>query len=463
MEFVDRKQEIALLEREYVSEAASLVVVYGRRRVGKTALLTQFIKEKPAIYFLATEESELMNRQVFQSLAAEYLDDALLGEAVLSRWEPIFERLVQSIRQERLVIVLDEFQYIGKSSPAFLSVFQRIWDQCLCKANVMVVLCGSLISMMMSQTLSYDSPIYGRRTAQLRLRPVCFEYYADFFAKDMARDQLVSYYSVTGGIPKYIEMFRRAGALEQGIQDCVLDPGSFLYDEPNFLLQREVADVGSYFSIMRAIAAGNHKLSKIATVLQQKQTSIPRYLRVLIDLNLLEREVPVTESNPEKSKRGVYKIRDPFLAFWFQFVYPSRSYLESGHQELVLRRIQQNFIDNRVSFIYEDICRERLWKMSAEGDLPCLLNKVGRWWDNAGNEIDVVGLAEDEGVLVLGECKFWQGVVGVNVLQSLECKAALVHWKAEPHKMVYVLFSIHGFSEDLQQLATLRQDVILMS
>ena len=142
-----------------------------------------------------------------QSLAAEYLDDALLGEAVLSRWEPIFERLVQSTRQERLVIVLDEFQYIGKSSPAFLSVFQRIWDQCLCKANVMVVLCGSLISMMMSQTLSYDSPIYGRRTAQLRLRPVCFEYYADFFSKDMARDQLVSYYSVTGGIPKYIEMF----------------------------------------------------------------------------------------------------------------------------------------------------------------------------------------------------------------------------------------------------------------
>ena len=463
MQFVDRKQEMTLLEREYASDAASLVVLYGRRRVGKTTLLTHFIEGKPAIYFLATEESEAMNRQVFQSLAAEYLGDDLLREAVLSRWEPIFERLVQSAQQERLVIVLDEFQYIGKSSPAFLSVFQRIWDQCLCKANVMVVLCGSLISMMMSQTLSYESPIYGRRTAQLRLRPVCFEYYADFFAEDMSKDRLVQYYSVTGGVPKYIEVFRQAGTLEQGIQDCVLDPGSFLYDEPNFLLQREVSDVGSYFSIMRAIAAGNHKLSKIATVLQQKQTSIPRYLRVLIELDLLEREVPITESNPEKSKRGIYKIQDPFLAFWFQFVYPNRSYLESGHQELVLRRIKQNFIDNRVSFIYEDICREQLWKMSADGDLPYLLDKVGRWWDNAGNEIDVVGVSEDEGILVLGECKFWQGVVGVNVLQALERKAALVHWRDGQRKVVYILFSIHGFSEDLHQSVKFRQDVILMS
>ena len=327
----------------------------------------------------------------------------------------------------------------------------------------MVVLCGSLISMMMSQTLSYESPIYARRTAQLRLRPVSFEYYVDFFAEDMPKDRLMQYYSVTGGVPKYIEVFRRAGTLEQGIQDCVLDPGSFLYDEPNFLLQREVSDVGSYFSIMRAIAAGNHKLSKIATVLQQKQTSIPRYLRVLIELDLLEREVPITESNPEKSKRGIYKIQDPFLAFWFQFVYPNRSYLESGHQELVLRRIKQNFIDNRVSFIYEDICREQLWKMSADGDLPYLLDKVGRRWDNAGNEIDVVGLAESESVLVLGECKFWQGPVGMNVLQSLERKAALVHWREGQCKVVYILFSIHGFSEELRQSAKLRQDVILMS
>ena len=461
MKFVDRKREMALLEREYESDTASLVVVYGRRRVGKTALLTQFIEQKPAIYFLATEESEAMNRQAFQQLAAAYLKDGLLQEAAVARWEPIFERLVSAVRGERLVIVLDEFQYIGRNSPAFLSVFQRIWDQCLSKANVMVVLCGSLISMMMSQTLRYESPIYGRRTAQLRLRPVKFPYYPEFFGEEKPRDEWIRYYSVTGGVPKYIEMFSRAQSLEQGIRENILDTGSFLYDEPNFLLQREVSDIGSYFSIMRAIAAGNHKLSKIATVLQQKQTSIPRYLRVLIELDLLEREVPVTESSPEKSKKGIYQIRDPFLAFWFQFIYPNRSYLETGHQEVVLRRIRQNFIDSRVSFIYEGICREQLWTLSANGQLPCVLDKVGRWWDNAGNEIDAVGIAEDEQVLVLGECKFWQGQVGLNVLQALEQKALQVSWHSETRKTLYVLFSIHGYTAELQQLAMQRQDLIL--
>lgn len=461
MKFVDRKREMALLEREYESDTASLVVVYGRRRVGKTALLTQFIEQKPAIYFLATEESEAMNRQAFQQLAAAYLKDGLLQEAAVARWEPIFERLVSAVRGERLVIVLDEFQYIGRNSPAFLSVFQRIWDQCLSKANVMVVLCGSLISMMMSQTLRYESPIYGRRTAQLRLRPVKFPYYPEFFGEEKPRDEWIRYYSVTGGVPKYIEMFSRAQSLEQGIKENILDTGSFLYDEPNFLLQREVSDIGSYFSIMRAIAAGNHKLSKIATVLQQKQTSIPRYLRVLIELDLLEREVPVTESSPEKSKKGIYQIRDPFLAFWFQFIYPNRSYLETGHQEVVLCRIRQNFIDSRVSFIYEEICREQLWTLSANGQLPCVLDKVGRWWDNAGNEIDAVGIAEDEQVLVLGECKFWQGQVGLNVLQALEQKALQVSWHSETRKTLYVLFSIHGYTAELQQLAMQRQDLIL--
>ena len=461
MKFVDRKREMALLEREYESDTASLVVVYGRRRVGKTALLAQFIEQKPAIYFLATEESEAMNRQAFQQLAAAYLKDGLLQEAAVARWEPIFERLVSAVRGERLVIVLDEFQYIGRNSPAFLSVFQRIWDQCLSKANVMVVLCGSLISMMMSQTLRYESPIYGRRTAQLRLRPVKFPYYPEFFGEEKPRDEWIRYYSVTGGVPKYIEMFSRAQSLEQGIKENILDTGSFLYDEPNFLLQREVSDIGSYFSIMRAIAAGNHKLSKIATVLQQKQTSIPRYLRVLIELDLLEREVPVTESSPEKSKKGIYQIRDPFLAFWFQFIYPNRSYLETGHQEVVLRRIRQNFIDSRVSFIYEEICREQLWTLSANGQLPCVLDKVGRWWDNAGNEIDAVGIAEDEQVLVLGECKFWQGQVGLNVLQALEQKALQVSWHSETRKTLYVLFSIHGYTAELQQLAMQRQDLIL--
>ena len=461
MKFVDRSKEIAALEREYHREEASLVIIYGRRRVGKTELIRHFIQDKTALYFLATEESEAMNRQAFQQQVADFLESDLLRGAVIDRWEIIFQQLVLVANEKRLVIVIDEFQYIGKSNPAFLSVFQKIWDTLLSKANVMVILCGSLVSMMMSQTLNYDSPIYGRRTAQIRLRPISFAHYHEFFAEQMPLGELVKRYSLTGGVPKYIEMFRNSGDLPEAIRSSLLNPASYLFDEPNFLLQKEVTDVGSYFSILRVIAAGNHRASKIAAILQQKQTNLPRYLKVLIDLDLLEREVPVTELNPEKSKKGLYRIKDNFINFWFQFVYPNRSYIEMGHTDLVMARLEKNFVDNHVSFVYEQICQDKLWELSAEGKLPGVLERVGRWWDNT-HEIDVAGISEADDLLVLGECKFWAGPVGINILAQLEQKAEFVDWHKDTRQTVYILFSINGFSEDLQAIASARHDVILV-
>ena len=188
MKFVDRLNEMATLDNEYRRDGASFVVVYGRRRVGKTELIRHFIKDKSAIYFLATEESEAMNREAFKRQVADYLNDELLREAVVERWDLIFEKLVSSSNSHRIVIVVDEFQYIGKNNSAFLSVFQRVWDNLLSKENVMVILCGSLVSMMMSQTLNYDAPLYGRRTAQIRLRPINFEYYKEFGGEKEAKE-----------------------------------------------------------------------------------------------------------------------------------------------------------------------------------------------------------------------------------------------------------------------------------
>ena len=370
--------------------------------------------------------------------------------------------MVQEAAHQRIVLVIDEFQYIGKNNPAFLSVFQRIWDTLLSQSNIMVVLCGSLVSMMMSQTLRYDSPLYGRRTAQLKVRPIAFSYYHEFFNTPLAKDELIERYSITGGIPKYIEAFSTTGNIQTALENNLLNPSAFLFDEPNFLLQKEVSEIGSYFSILRVIADGNHKISKIAAVLQQKQSNLPRYLNVLIDLDILAREVPVTEAHPEKSKRGLYQIRDHVIRFWFQFIYPYISYIEMGRTELVMSRLQQNFIDRQVSFVYESICQETLWDLSASGKLPGLLEKIGRWWDGS-HEIDVVGLSETDNLLVLGECKFWKGPVGLNVLENLEKKAAYVDWHKQQRKIVYILFSIHGFSQDLQALAKIRKDIYLLS
>ena len=190
------------------------------------------------------------------------------------------------------VIVMDEFQYIGKSNPAFPSIFQRIWEEILKTRSVMVILCGSLISMMESQTLAYSSPLYGRRTAQIRLTQIPFSYYHDFFP-NKSRRELIDFYAITGGVPKYIELFSETEDIYSAIQKNVLNRSGYLYDEPHFLLQQEVSEVGSYFSIIRAIAMGNSKLSAIASVLEVPATSLTKYLKTLIDLDILEREVPI--------------------------------------------------------------------------------------------------------------------------------------------------------------------------
>lgn len=461
MKFVDRLDEMSTLENEYRRHSASFVVVYGRRRVGKTELIRHFIKEKPSLYFLASEESESLNRESFKRQAADYLNDDLLREAAIERWELIFERLVASSDSKRLVIVIDEFQYIGKNNPAFLSVFQGIWDNLLSKNNVMVILCGSLVSMMMSQTLNYDSPLYGRRTAQIRLRPIKFEYYNEFFDSQYSEEELVKRYSLTGGVPKYIEMFQNSSDLNRAIQESLLNVSSYLYEEPNFLLQKEVSEIGSYFSILRTIAEGNHKVSSIAALVQQKQTNLPRYLKVLVDLDLLEREVPVTENNPDKSKKGQYQIRDNFLRFWFKFIYPNRSYVEMSHSDVVMNRLSKNFIDGHVSYVFEQICQEKLWNLSANGKLPGILERIGRWWDNS-HEIDVVGLSESDNLLVAGECKFWNGPVGANILSQLEHKTTFVDWHKDSRKNIYIIFSINGFTDELKAVAKDRDDVMLI-
>ena len=457
--FVDREQEMATLQSEYERDGSALVVLYGRRRVGKTTLISEFIKNKKALFFLASEESESQNRLAFQEKAADFLNSNLLKNVEVKSWDVLFRAIMDSHFDSKPVIVLDEFQYLGKSNPAFPSVFQRIWEEILKDRQVMVILCGSLISMMQSQTLAYDSPLYGRRTAQIRLKQIPFAYYHQFFP-DKSRNELIEMYAVTGGVPKYIELFSQSKDIYSAIEKCVLNRSGYLYDEPYFLLQQEVSEVGSYFSIIKAIAAGNTKLSSIAGVLEVKSTSLTKYLKTLIDLDILEREVPVTEDSPEKSKKGLYKIKDNYLRFWFAFVYPNMSFIESGHGRIVMDKIRKSLVRNHIAFVYEDICRERMWEINAEGVWPFYFSKLGRYWDSK-EEIDIAAIDPDGKNLILGECKYWQEPVGVSVLRELEAKAKTVSWEKEKRKTWFVLFSVNGFTEDLRAEAAARTDLRL--
>lgn len=458
-QFVDRELEMETLQNEYERDGSALVVLYGRRRVGKTTLISEFIKDKKALFFLASEEAEAQNRNAFREKVAEFIDSDLLRSADIKNWDVLFKSIMDTPSESKPVIVLDEFQYLGKANPAFPSIFQRIWEEILKDKSVMVILCGSLISMMESQTLAYGSPLYGRRTAQIRLKQIPFGYYHEFFP-NKSRKELIEMYAVTGGVPKYIELFSESKDIYSAIQKCVLNRSGYLYDEPHFLLQQEVSEVGSYFSIIKAIAAGNSKLSAISSILEIKSTSLTKYLKTLIDLDILEREVPITEENPEKSKKGLYKIKDNYLRFWFAFVYPNMSFIESGHSRIVMNRIRNSLVKNHIAFVYEDVCKERMWDLNAEGAWPFNFTKIGRYWDSK-DEIDIVALDPEGKNLILGECKYWADPVGVSVLRDLEAKTDSVAWERNNRKVWYVLFSASGFTDELKALAKSREDLLL--
>lgn len=457
--FINRKKELATLQKEYDRETASFVVIYGRRRIGKTALITEFCKDKPHIFFLVTEESEAENRSIFKEKVADFLENSLLKSATIDRWEIIFEQiaLASDFSKERIIIILDEFQYIGKANPAFPSILMNVWEQKLKDKNIMLILCGSLISMMMAQVLSYDSPLYGRRTAQMRLQQIAFEHYKEFVPNSSEEEQILRY-AITGGVPKYIELFGKQKDIYEAIRETVLSPNSFLYAEPEFLLQKEVSEIGSYFSILKVIANGNHKLSAIATVLNAKQTSLIKYLKVLCELDVIERQVPITEENPEKSKKGLYFIKDNFIKFWFQYVYPYKGMLETDQEEFVLQKMKGSFIGNHVSYVYEDICRQKMWHMTDKG---FSFNRVGRWWGNQDVEIDIVAYDAMGTDIVFCECKYSVNPKGMKELNNLMQKASAVVWKNKERTEYFMLFSKSGYTKEILEYAKEHNNIVL--
>jgi uncharacterized protein len=460
MEFIDRDVELAQLEKEYARDGSSFVVMYGRRRVGKTELLKHFIDGKDAIYFLATEESDEINRIHFQQ-AISHLNPLLGGSDVFS-WRSLFSVVFSDALKEKRIIVIDEFQYLPFVNKAFLSILQEIWDEKLKNENIMLIVCGSLIRMMWSTTLNITSPLYGRRTLSMRIHPIPFKYYNNFYKNSLSRREAVELYSVTGGVPKYIEMLNGYQDVYKAIEERILDTSSILLDEPETILRREVSSVGTYFSILGTIALGNEKLGDISAYLSTEKSALTAPLSTLIDLDIVERVIPITFENPEKCKKGLYKIKDPYFRFWFRFIYPNMAELNMGRKRYVMDRIHTNLIDCHTAYIYEDICREKLANLNEDGKLPFSFNRIGSWWDKS-TEIDLLAYDSFGQDICFGECKFKTSKIGVEVFHSLFEKAKAVDWKKEERKEWYVLFSIAGFTDELIALSKERTDLLLFN
>ncbi|WP_200762497.1 ATP-binding protein [Nitrosophilus alvini] len=427
--FINRTNELNSLNSEYRKKGSSFSVIYSKRRVGKTALIEEFIKDKPHIYFYATEVNLNLQLELFSKEITRFF--ALPKEFKFESFENAFEYLAKAKIEEKLIIAIDEFQNLTKVDKTFSSTLQKAWDMFLSKSNIHLILCGSVISMMHSEVLNYNAPLYGRRTNSIHLKPIKFRYLNEFLP-NLDIHTLLKTYSSFGSTPKYLLLYDPKLSFEENLKENILDKNSYLYSEGYFLLKQEISETPTYFSILEVISKGDTKIGNIASSLGVNASFLTRYLNKLIELDILEKEVPVTEKNPLKSKFGRYRIKDKFLNFWFYYVYKNYSYLEIGEIEAVMQEIELNFIDRFVSFAFEEVIKEQIID-DPEKFLDFKPMKVGRWWNNK-EEIDIV--AFDDKNIAFIECKYQEKVDKKKVLNELIKKTSYIKHNKKEHFLV---------------------------
>ena len=466
MKFLGREKEILDLEKEYARDGG-FVVIYGRRRIGKTTLIKQFIKSKTAFYFLATKEVESQSMKRFAGVIARTTGNSVLQKAAFSDWLDLFQAVADYRSNEKKVLVIDEFPYLVKVNDSFPSILQNAWDEILNDSNVMLILCGSLISMMKKHALSYESPLYGRRTAQMRIAPLPFT--TVYENQKLSFEEAAEQYSITGGVPKYMEFFSDGQPLYEQIKENVLSKNSFLYEEPNFLLTDEVQVPTNYFSIIKVIADGNHKLGTIAGILGLETSALTPYLKTLSELGFIEKQVPVTEKNAEKTRKGLYFISDNFLRFWFRYVYPYKGELELDNTQISLDELDKDFKEKFVAFAYEDICKEIFARLCSDKAIDFTPSKIGSYWlnDKSGNtQIDVMAVDTVNKRLFAGECKYHNQPIDADVYFELVKKvdnSAEIKSAFKGYTVIYGVFSKSGFTSRMTDISNSNPNLFLIN
>lgn len=466
MKFLGREKEILDLEKEYARDGG-FVVIYGRRRIGKTTLIKQFIKSKTAFYFLATKEVESQSMKRFAGVIARTTGNSVMQKAAFSDWLDLFQAVADYKPNEKKVLVIDEFPYLVKVNDSFPSILQNAWDEILKDSNVMLILCGSLISMMKKHALSYESPLYGRRTAQMRIAPLPFT--TVYENQKLSFEEAAEQYSITGGVPKYMEFFSDGQPLYEQIKENVLSKNGFLYEEPNFLLTDEVQVPTNYFSIIKVIADGNHKLGTIAGILGLETSALTPYLKTLSELGFVEKQVPVTEKNAEKTRKGLYFISDNFLRFWFRYVYPYKGELELDNTQISLDELDKDFKEKFVAFAYEDICKEIFARLCSDKAIDFTPSKIGSYWlnDKSGNtQIDVMAVDTVNKRLFAGECKYHNQPIDADVYFELVKKvdnSSEIKSAFKGYTVIYGVFSKSGFTSRMTDISNSNPNLFLIN
>ncbi len=424
--FVNRVKEIQLLNNKWKTNNAQFIVIYGRRRIGKTEIIKQFIKDKKGIYFLGRLESKKDQLERISNHLSEFFSDSVLNTSPLNSWEAVFQYI--SNKKDKFIFAVDEFPYVVKTSPEILSVIQDYWDNKLNKSKIFFIFCGSSLSMMEKYIFDYSTPIYGRRTLDIKVPSLSFIDLQDFFPKNNLEEN-VKIYSILGGTPAYQLEY------EKNIYYTIkklTSKQSFLLREPEFILREEVTEPRLFISILQAISTGKTSVGEITNHTGLDKGIVGKYLSVLIDLDMVRREVPVTDS--WKSRKGKYYIKDNFFNFWFRFIYPNLHHVEIN--PIIVENIIKKEMNGYIGQIFEDICKQFLITKRV-----CSHSKIGRWW-HKDKGIDIVGL-NDNKEIVFFECK-WKNLdynQSLKILEELKTKSQYVKWHNSKRKERFGLFA----------------------
>ena len=424
-QFINRTKELKILKDRYNSKKPEFLIVYGRRRVGKTELITHFIKNKPNIYFLAEEKRDLDNLKDFQIIIGKYLNDPEFEKIKFNDWTELFKSFSKK-NKKRCVVVIDEFPYIVKRNSSVPSKFQKIWDIYLKNSNIVLIIVGSSVSMM-EKLLGAESPLHGRRTGQLEIKPMSMPELKKFLPKYTLED-CIKIYGCVDGIPLYIKQFTDKKSFNENIKTAFLQRDSVLYTEAEILLKQEFRDTANYFSILKAISFGNTKHNEIVNYTDIDKSIISKYLQNLEKIRIIKKEYVITDRK-EKRTNLKYGFTDNYFRFWFRFIYPNKTFIEKSEINEIARIIMRNY-NTYLGFIFEEVVMDILWKIR-----PIQFTKIGRWW-HKDKEIDLVALDEDKKEIGFFEVK-WKDLKekeARKILRELKEKSKFVNWNLDNRK-----------------------------
>ena len=440
--FIGRERELDSLNSLYGSGKFEFVVIYGRRRVGKTELIKHFIEGKNAIYFTGVESNAKQNLENFSQSILEYISGIDSSGTSYSSFQIALDAAFRLAEKERIVLAIDEYPYVARASKSFASTLQMIIDKYKENSKMMLILCGSSISYMEDRVLAYKAPLYGRKNAQIKLFPFSFEETCRYLKNFSAEEKALAY-GIMGGTPQYLLQMNDKLSIEKNIRNTYLNPISSIYEEPTNLLKQEVREPAIYSAVITAIATGASRMSEISSKVGEDTNKCSTYIKSLLTLGIVKKETPYGE---KASKRTIYSIDDNMFRFWYRFVPENASLIARGAEDLVYKRIEPQLSDY-MGKVFEEICKQYLWKLLLGGKSPIEFSSLGRWWGNdpvnkCQAEIDIVG-AQDKDNAVFAECKWTNEKVDLSVLEKLVELSNLFTYKNKH----FFLFSKSGFTK----------------